>query len=206
MSSNKRPVIKQALGKNWDDLDDIVKQHYEMTSGESSEMTIKGVMDEVYHSNIAKLFLLPGRFFGALVPYKGRNIPTEVRNWTSEEDCKAMFWHRTLDFPNKAPLIFASRMEHIKDDEIIEYVRYGMGIRMSMSVDDGALIFKSKGYVWKIGGISIPIPTWLILGEAKIIEKGTAVDKFYINFEMVHPLFGKTFSYSGHFYITDDNN
>lgn len=203
MSANKQPVIKRALGEHWDELDDIVKQHYEITPGESSEMLIKGVMDEVYHSSIAKIFLLPGRIFGALVPYKGRNISTQVRNWTSVDNDKAMFWYRTLYFPKKSPLIFASRMEHIEDNEIIEYVRYGMGIRMKISVDDGALVFKSKAYVWTIGGISISIPTWLILGDAKIIEKATAADKFYIYFEMKHPLFGKTFSYSGVFYISD---
>lgn len=201
MSNNNEPVIKQALGEHWNDLAEIVKQHYDITPGEASKMTIKGSMDEVYHSNIAKLFLLPGRIFGALVPYKGKNIPTEVRNWTSEDNHKAMFWYRTLDFPNKPPLIFASRMEHIKDDEIIEYVRYGMGIRMTMSVDEGALIFKSKGYVWKIGGFKISIPTWLILGDAEIIEKAISEDKFYIDFNMIHPLFGRMFSYSGTYYI-----
>lgn len=204
MSGANQPVIKKALGENWYHLAEIVRQHYDITPGEKSRMIIKGEMDEVYHSVIAKLFILPGRIFGALVPYKGRNIPTEVRNWTSEENTKAMFWYRTLDFPNKPPLIFASRMEHIKDDEIIEYVRYGMGIRMSMSVEDGALIFKSKGYVWKVGGLKVPIPTWLILGDAKIIEKKISEDRFYIDFNIIHPLFGKTFSYSGTFYIADD--
>jgi len=205
MSNNIQPVIKQALGDNWTQLADIVKQHYEITPGASSELTIEGVMDEVYHSTIAKLFLLPGRIFGALVPYKGRNIPTSVRNWTTEDNNKAMFWHRTLDFPDKPPLIFSSRMEHIKGDEIIEYVRFGMGIRMSISVDNGALVFNSKGYVWNIGGIRLPIPAWLILGDARIIEKATAGNKFYINFEMIHPLMGKTFSYSGTFSITDND-
>jgi len=206
VTNNRQPVIKQALGKDWDGLADIVKQHYEITPGEPSSMVLKGVMTEVYHSAMARLFLLLARMFGALVPYKGQYLPTEVRNWTSDMNNKAMYWHRTLDFPNKSPVIFASRMEHIKDNEIIEYVRYGLGIRMSMSVDDGALVFNSKGYVWNIAGIRIPIPAWLIMGEGKIIEKAIAADKFYINFEMIHPLFGKTFAYSGEFCITDGGN
>ena len=92
-------------------------------------------------------------------------------------------------------------MQHIKGNEIIEYVCYGLGIRMRMSVDHGALVFKSKGYVWNIAGIRISIPAWLILGEATIIEKASAGDKFYISFEIIYPLFGKTFAYSGEFYI-----
>lgn len=197
MSKKQQPVIQKALGNNWDDLAETVKQHYDITPGEASNMTIKGVMDEVYHSPIAKLFLLPGRIFGALVPYKGKNIPTEVKNWTTSDNNAAMFWHRTLEFPNKAPVIFKSRMEYVKDDEIIEYVRYGMGIRMRMSVKNNALIFKSIGYVWKLAGIKIPIPTWAILGDAEIIERAISDDEFFIDFNMTHPLFGRTFSYSG---------
>ena len=94
-------IIQQALGKQWDNLDDIVRRHYEMAPGTTSDITIHGTMDHVFHSNIAKLFLLPGRIFGALVPYRGNNIPTTVRNWTTEENTRAMFWHRTLQFPGK---------------------------------------------------------------------------------------------------------
>ena len=201
MSEKQQPVIKKALGENWDELADIVKQHYDITPGKPSNMTIKGIMDEVYHSPIAKLFLLPGRVFGALVPYKGKNIPTEVQYWTTTDNNAAMFWHRTLEFPNKAPVIFKSRMEYVKNDEIIEYVRYGMGIRMRMSVNNGALIFKSIGYIWKLGEIKIPIPTWAILGNAEITEKSISDDKFFIDFHITHPLLGRTFAYSGVFSI-----
>jgi len=197
------PVIKQALNDAWDELALIVKQHYDITPGEPAKMVIHGVMDEVYHSPIAKLFLLPGRIFGALVPYKGKGIATEVHNWTTADNSKAMFWHRTLEFPNKPPVIFCSRMEYVKSDEIIEYVRFGMGIRMRMSVEESALIFTSIGYVWNILGIKIPIPTWAILGDAVIIEKAISDDTFYIDFNMIHPMFGKTFSYSGIFSITE---
>lgn len=204
MSKTKQqPVIKKALNRDWDKLADVVKLHYNIVPGESSTIVISGVMEEVYHSPVAKLFLLPGRIFGALVPYKGKNISTEVRNWTSIENTSAMFWRRTLNFPDKKPVIFRSRMEHIKDNEIIEYVRYGMGLRMKMSVKDTALVFKSIGYVWKIGSIKIPIPTWVILGNAEIIEKAVSDDAFFIDFTMVHPLFGRTFSYSGHFSIVE---
>lgn len=196
-----QPVIKAALGDQWDKLADIVQQHYDITPGRPANMTIRGVMDEVYHSPVAKLFLLPGRLFGALVPYKGKHIPTEVQNWTTRENTAAMFWHRSLSFPNKAPVIFRSRMEYINDHEIIEYVRFGMGIRMTMSVEDSALIFESIGYVWKLGPVSIPIPTWAILGDARIMEKATGENKFYIDFTMDHPIFGRTFSYSGTYSI-----
>ncbi len=194
-------IMQQALGKQWQRLDDIVKHHYEMAPGTTVDMTIHGTMDRVFHSNIAKLFLLPGRVFGALVPYRGINIPTQVRNWTTEDNTKSMFWHRTLQFPGKPLTEFRSRMEYAGGNEIIEYVRFGLGIRMRMSVDAGALIFNSAGYVWDTGLSRIPIPTWAILGDARIIERAISEDEFYIDFSMAHPLFGKTFGYSGTFSI-----
>lgn len=196
-------IMQQALGDQWNHLDAIVKRHYEMVPGNPAEMTIQGTMDQVFHSNIAKLFLFPGRIFGALVPYRGHNIPTEVKNWTREDDTKAMFWRRRLRFPGKPRTEFKSRMKYAGGDEIIEYVRYGLGIRMRMSVDNGALVFTSVGYVWDTGIARIPIPTWAILGDARIIERAVSDDEFYMGFTMVHPLFGKTFGYSGTFYIQE---
>lgn len=45
--NNRQPVIKQTLGSSWDEMADIVKQHYDITPGEASSMVIKGVMNEV---------------------------------------------------------------------------------------------------------------------------------------------------------------
>jgi hypothetical protein len=203
--TKKQPksIMQQALSEEWDRLDEIVRRHYVMAPGTCADMTIHGSMDRVFHSNIAKLFLLPGRIFGALVPYRGNNIPTVVKNWTREENQKAMFWHRTLQFPDKPLTEFRSRMEYIGGNEIIEYVRFGLGIRMRMSVQDGALVFTSAGYVWDVGAARIPIPTWAILGDAQIIERAISEQEFYIDFTMVHPVFGETFGYSGRFSINE---
>ncbi|MEJ2609917.1 MAG: DUF4166 domain-containing protein [Candidatus Thiodiazotropha sp.] len=201
LKPNIQPVIKKALGKEWEALADVIKKHYDITPGNNISLTLRGGMSEVYHSNIAKLYLLPGRLFGALVPYRGKNIPTTVKNWTKKNNDKAMFWHRTLHFPNKAPTIFQSRMEHLSGNEIIEYVRYGMGIRMALFEVNHSLVFRSVGYVWKIGGLTLSIPNWLILGDAVITEKAISKRELHLDFEIIHPLFGKTFSYTGVFTI-----
>ncbi|MES9901773.1 MAG: DUF4166 domain-containing protein [Sedimenticola sp.] len=200
---NKQPVIKQALGKQWDELAIPVKQHYDISPGTDSKRVIRGVMSEVYHSNIAKLFLLPSRLFGALVPYKGKNIPTEVKNWTSKQDDRAMHWHRTLTFQERAQMIFRSRMEHVCASEITEYVKFGLGIRLHAYTQDSALHFRSLGYVWTVGSLSVPIPSWMILGDVEIIEKSLSDKEFFIDFNMTHPLFGRTFSYTGTFAIEE---
>lgn len=193
------PVIKKALGSQWDTLHPVVRQHYDLTPGTEQAVIMKGIMREIHHSAIAKLFLLPGRLFGALIPYRGENIPARVRNWTTTNDVRTMFWQRSFSFPNGKTAIFASRMVHVAGDEIIEYVRFGLGIRMRVSADRGSLIYRSTCYQWDIGALSIRLPTWLILGAGEIRESGTSDSGFEMDFQMRHPLFGRTFSYSGAF-------
>ncbi len=55
-------------------IDIVIKLHYDITPGKSSNIIFKGLMNEVYHSNIAKLFIIPGRIFGDLVPHKGKKF------------------------------------------------------------------------------------------------------------------------------------
>ena len=130
---------------------------------------------------------------------------TAPHRWISEMKIVAVIPARmgSSRFPGKPLAEFRSRMEYLNGDEIIEYVKYGLGIRMRMSVDDGALVFTSAGYVWDIGLARLPIPTWLILGDSKITERAVSENEFYIDFNMVHPLFGRTFGYSGKFYIQE---
>lgn len=193
------PVIRQALGSAWEDLHPTVRRHYDLTPGEASETVLQGTMREISHSRVAKLFLLPGRIFGALIPWQGENIPATVRNWTLADDAENLYWHRRFIFPRKGAVTFSSRMVYPGGREIIEYVKFGLGIRMRLSVEKNSLVYRSLGYQWDIGHLSVRFPDWLILGTGTIVERGLSDDEFEMDFQMHHPWFGRTFAYSGVF-------
>ena len=194
-----RSVIARALGDDWARLDPVLRKHYGISPGSEQQRLMVGSMSHVDHSLVAKLFLLPGRLFGALIPYRGTDIPATVRNWTTQDDQQAMFWHRRFQFPRDREAIFASHMVYLGGDEIIEYVRFGLGIRMRLSVDDGALVYRSNGYQWDLGSFKLRFPDWLALGAGEIREAGLSDNSFEMAFVMRHPLFGRTFSYAGRF-------
>lgn len=196
-------IIKRALGAAWNDLHPVIRRQHSIAPGTEAEVVMTGTLREVFHSGVANLFVVPGRLlFGALVQYRGTDVPTTVRNWTTLSD-PDVFWHRRFEFPGKKPVVFASRMAYLGGDEVIEYVRFGLGMRMRLSVDNGCLIYNSTGYQWDIGRISLRFPTWLILGRGWICQSGISETQFEMNFQMRHPLFGKTFSYSGRFELRD---
>lgn len=197
----QQPPIRQALGARWPELGAVIRRHYDLPPLTDTRLEVEGVMD-VDLSPIGKLFMLAGRLFDALVPHKGNDIPVTVRNW-SRPDSSAMFWHRSFRYPGKEPVIFRSRMEYAGDNDIVEYVKYGLGIRMRLSTEGEALRFDSQGYQWDLGPLTLRIPDWLLLGTAVIREMPISEQEFKVAFEINHPLWGRTFGYSGRFTFRD---
>ncbi len=199
ISNNKQPYapVRQALGPQWTGLGAAIRRHYDLPPHSDTRLEVEGTM-QVTLSTVGRIFMTAGRLFGALVPYRGCDIPVTVRNW-SQSDSNAMFWHRTFRYPEKEPVVFCSRMEYAGENTIVEYVKYGLGIRMRLSTEDETLRFDSLGYQWDLGLLTLRIPDWLLLGTAVIRETPVSEQAFQVTFEINHPLWGRTFGYSGEF-------
>lgn len=193
--------IRQALGSRWAHLGAAIRRHYDLPPGTDTRLEMEGIMD-IDLSPVGRVFMLAGRLFGALVPRNGRDVPVTVCNW-SQPDSAAMFWHRTFRYPGKAAVIFRSRMEYAVDSEILEYVKHGLGIRMRLSVEGETLRFDSRGYQWDLGLLTLRIPDWLLMGQAVIREIPVSEQAFDVVFEINHPLWGRTFGYSGRFTFSE---
>lgn len=190
-----QPVIRRALGERWDTLHATVRRHYNLPCGDLQEMELRGRMD-VDHCAAVKPVLLIGRLFGALPARRGSDIEVTVYN---RGDANSLHFHRRFFFPDRRPLVFKSRMQHLADDEIVEFVRFGMGIRMRLTEAEGRLRYTSNGYLWRLGPLKLRIPDWLLLGRAVIDEYGIDDNTIGLSFDIHHPLWGHTFAYCGRF-------
>ncbi|HEY0634066.1 MAG TPA: DUF4166 domain-containing protein [Gammaproteobacteria bacterium] len=194
------PVIAQALGKQWHELHPLLQRHYGIAPGSESRVVMAGEMREVHFSRRAAPLIYMARLFGALVAERASAIPVTVVNSTRSGD-PAMHWHRTFSYPNGTQRIFESRMVYSGGNEIIEYVRFGLGIRMAMSVQEGALVFESRGFQWGRDPGGVRIPDLLLLGRSRIVERALAEEQFEVEFDTRHPLYGRSFGYNGTFRI-----
>jgi hypothetical protein len=194
--------IRQALGSDWPSLGEVIRRHYDLPPQTETRLEVEGIM-EVTVSPVGRLFVTAGRLLDALVPFRGRDIPVTVRNW-SQSDSNAMFWHRTFRYPKRQPIVFRSRMEHAGGEEIVEYVKYGLGIRMRLSAEGDTLRYDSRGYQWKLGPLTLRIPDWLLLGKAVIREIPESAEAFRVEFSIDHPIWGRTFGYAGRFVFREN--
>jgi hypothetical protein len=192
------PIFQTVLGPAWHDLGEVIRRHYFLRPFGDDAITVRGTMDEVEHSAFAKLLIPMARIFGALVPYRGRNVPIEVHYSTRPGD-EALYWNRVFHFEGRPPFHFRSHMEHGGRGQVIEFVRFGVGMRLRVGAENGVLVFRDEGYVWRLVGINVPIPLGLLLGRAYIEERPVDDETFTMRMNLVHPLFGEIFRYSGRF-------
>lgn len=200
----RQPVFQQVLGPAWEQLGDVVRRHYTMAPFSDDNVCVRGVMSEVWHAPWAALLMPFGRLFGALVPHTGSNVPIDV-HYRCRPGNAHLYWNRVFHFAGQPPFHFRSHMEHDarRGSEVVEYVRFGIGMRLAVSVEEGALVFRDLGYVWRIAGLRMALPLGLLLGTAYVEERPDPhdPDHFTMRMRLRHRWFGDVFRYSGRFHL-----
>lgn len=197
-SKRSEPIFKQVLGDEWETLGPAVRRHYFLRPYSHDAITVEGTMDEVRHSWLTTLLRPFLRIMGALVPYSGTNVPIAV-HYNAEPEGARIHWDRVFRFPQASEYRFRSFMEPGRRGEVVEFVRFGIGIRLKMTAEAGVLVFRDMGYVWRIGPVRVPLPLHWLLGRAYIEERSVDEREFAMRMTLTHPWFGETFCYRGRF-------
>jgi hypothetical protein len=190
-------LMQRVLGDDWAALPPVIQRHYQITMPQQA-ITVTGNMNIDYPYWLTPVIKLL-RLFGALVNLKGEGLAVQVKKWR-QTDPAILHWQRHIQADNKQ-CVFASRMAWQQDHELIESVGMGFGIRLKLSVEQGKLVYRSRGHLLQLGTLILPIPDSLLLGHAVITEQALSEDTFQLDFQIVHPLWGKTYYYGGIFEV-----
>ncbi|WP_333023860.1 DUF4166 domain-containing protein, partial [Wolbachia endosymbiont of Pentidionis agamae] len=189
--------------KQWKNLPLAIKKRYVNRSYSNDVVTVKGKLN-VHCSWVIYLLKPLLKIFNTLVPYQGKDIPVTV-NLTSKSDSNLLHFNRTFYFPHKE-YHFRSRMMVMKDNSVIEFMRFNLGWHMNYFYDGKKVIMEHRRYVWKICKFLIPLPLSLILGKGYAEEEALSDNEFRMYFEIRHKLFGKVYGYDGNFIIREDQD
>lgn len=182
-------IMQQALGAQWDTLAPALKAHY-MTAGNRDI----GVLSIEYPKGMQwPLNFL--RLFGTLINQQAQDTPTQVSKRMLGEQ---QVWQRRVELP-KQVMSFDSVWQYCGGNELIEYVKPYLGLKMAVKVQEGKLYYEGRAYILKLGSLLIPIPEALVLGHTTIEEIGVDEQQFTMDFRLQHPIFGQIYRYSGRF-------
>lgn len=183
-------VMQRALGTQWDQLPPALKAHYAAVGNKDV-----GLLSIEYPKAMQwPLNFL--RLFGTLINQQAQEAPTQVSKWMEGERQQ---WRRRVELP-KQVMAFDSTWEYCGGNELIEYVKPYLGLKMAVELRDGKLYYAGRSYMLKLGSLLIPIPEALVLGHTTIEEVAVDEEHFTMDFRLKHPLFGQIYRYFGRFH------
>jgi len=194
----EEPIFKAVLAEQWNDLPPVMQKHYAVRPYSEDVVKIKGHLD----IDVSLLVGLMARLTGALPAHSGRQVPVTVV-FRSGKDSAAFHFERVFHYPVRGEVAFHSKMEVVGGNELVEFMRFGVGWKLACEWDGSKIILRHKGYVWRVFGVMIPIPFALIMGKGHAEEVPISDDGFAMWTHTLHPLFGKTFGYAGEFKVTE---
>ncbi len=204
MSDKKNePIFQSIFGQDWPSLPIVFHKHYANRPFTNDLVLVKGKMN-ITMSFLARLLSPLFRITGALVPYTGNNIPTEVY-FRSEVNSNVFCFDRAFHFPEKSTYHFRSRLYPLDNGEVIELMPIGLGWRPNYLYDENKIKLKHRGYVINLFGKYIPLPLEILLGKGYAEEWPLSDNDFAMCMTIDHPILGQIFSYSGEFTIMEMN-
>ena len=201
LAMNNTPIFQRIFGQSWDQLPPVFHRHYANRAFTRDAVTVEGTMF-VETSWLIRLLGPFLRLVGALVPQTGRDIPVTVI-FQSEPGSEAFCFDREFQFSGREPYHFRSRMVPTGGNEVIEWMRGGIGWRAAYSFTDGRVVLSHLGYVLKVLRWTMPLPLEALLGVGHASEKALDDEHFEMAMDIRHWLFGKVYAYGGVFRVRE---
>jgi len=204
MTQTNDPVFKKIFGTDWENLPPVFRRHYACRAGSADRAACEGVM-EVRTSWLGRL-LAPLFFLtGTLVPYAGKDIRATVRFESIDKSGHSgIVFNRVFYFPGRKPYRFRSVMLPSGGNEMTEHTRLGIGWRAAFVWTGEKIDMQHRGYSLTVFGKTLPFPGEFFLGRGQASETALDNDRFAMTMDIVHPLWGRVFGYSGVFRMTED--
>jgi hypothetical protein len=197
------PIFKSIFGEAWNDLPSIMHKHYANRPYTDDVTVVEGTLDVTCKQPLKALAPLM-KLMGQIPAHNETSVPVTVR-FQSDKDTKAFHFNRTFNFKNAKPYTFKSRMVQIKDNEVIEIMRFGLGWKLLYLWDGEKVVLKHRGYALRLFGHFIPVPLTLLMGEGYAEEIAVDDNTFDMITHITHPWWGKIYEYKGRFEVIDDD-
>ena len=198
---SQAPIFQEIFGASWPNLPIVLERRYGVRADSLDRVVVSGALN-IRQSRFVRLIAPLLKFFGALAPFDGLNVPVMVAFY-SGPGAHTVHSDRVFNFAGKPPFPFHSRFEPISGGEVVEYMRFGVGWRALYAVESARVTLTHRGYVWRVGKTLIPLPLGWVLGRGAAAEEALDEDRFTMWMTITHPLFGENYRYEGEFRLIE---
>jgi hypothetical protein len=152
----------------------------------------RGEVASTERTRVGWLWVQLLRVIGAPLP-TGMLVHKQSVVVVTQQSPQVQCWTRIYHGDGHLPQVIRSTKRFAGPTGLEECVGGGISMALKVGVDSRTLVFRSVGYHWRIGGVTLPVPIWLTPGwvEVRHCEEGDGWFSFVLT--VVHPWWGLIF-------------
>ena len=176
---------------DWLRLPPAVRRRFSKRLTGLATAVYRGEVLETRMSRLGWCLAQAARLIGGPLPVtRDAHVPAVV---TVTEDARGggQFWTRQYGRARGFPQVIHSSKRFSGPTGLEEYVGCGIGMALTIHVEDGALLFRCAHYFIALGGCRVRLPSALTPGALTVSHAACDDGRFIFGLELAHPRFGE---------------
>jgi len=174
----------------WATLPSPVRRRFSKRLAPGETVLYRGAVTATELSLAGRILARLARLIGAPLPLDDGATGPAVVVVTEDERLGGQSWTRLYARPGRAPQAIHSAKRFRGPTGLEEYVGYGIGMALTVTVEEGALVFRSAHYFLEIGPWRWRLPKALEPGRMEIIHRHEDGATFSFRLRLAHPFLG----------------
>lgn len=175
---------------DWAALPDAVRKRFSKRVSEGATIVYKGRVTSVFYSRMGWALAQALRLARAPLPLSRKAGLESVVTVTEDRASKGQFWTRMFARETGFPQMIHSVKRFAGKTGIEEALPFGIVMALRLSVERGALCFRSAGYAIAIGAFRLPLPAFLTPGTLLVTHSEIDASIFRFTMTLEHKLLG----------------
>ncbi len=195
------PLFEKVFADEWQKLSPFMKKRFGNRPYSNDQVLVTGTMT-IKSSRWMRLIKPLLKMTSPSIPHDGENIAVTVK--FKSEPGSSKYWFDREFITHQACI--KSYMLHIKNNIMVELMRFNMGWCTKFSVNEDSVLMSHYGYVFRCFNLCLPLPIELVLGRCNVVERQISDEAFSMEMNLTHFLFGQIYQYKGIFKMSEENN
>jgi Domain of unknown function (DUF4166) len=184
---------------DWARLPQATRRRFSRRLADGDTVVYVGEVVEARFSRFGWWVAQLARLIGGPLPTRRDIHVPSVVTVTEDAATAGQIWTRMYARRSGFPQVIHSSKRFSGPTGLEEYVGSGVSMALRMHVDGKVLVFRSAGYLLRVGHLTLPLPGFLSPGALAVTHSDLGSDQFQFTLEITHPRFGLLISQSAVF-------
>jgi uncharacterized protein DUF4166 len=173
-------------GDSWMRLPAPIRRRFSRHLADGERTLYLGEVAATHMTIMGRLIAQLARLVGAPLPLEAGGCAPVAVIVTGSERLGGQVWTRIYDRKRGFPQVIQSVKRFGGTTGLEEIVARGVGMRLTLSVHDAALVFRSAGYFIRCLGVRFSLPAWLTPGVIEVIHREESAGQFSFSLSVTH--------------------